>query len=131
MTSYRTEQGQGLVEYGLILVLVAIIAVLILSTLASAVGDVLNTVVAELNTASGGSGDPPPTSPPPPPTTVPTTVPTAVPTTPPTPVPTPTPPPVCYGSGMLPTLLMLMAAMLVFASWQTRRQPPLLNEITI
>lgn len=39
------EEGQGLVEYALILVLVAIVVIVILSILGPAIGNVFSTVV--------------------------------------------------------------------------------------
>ena len=44
------EEGQGLVEYALILVLVAIIVVAILLVLGPVVGNVFSNIVAFLNT---------------------------------------------------------------------------------
>ena len=42
------EEGQGLVEYALILVLVAIVVIAILLVLGPAVGDVFSTIVDNL-----------------------------------------------------------------------------------
>lgn len=42
------EEGQGLVEYALILVLVAIVVIVILSVLGPTIGDVFSTIVTEL-----------------------------------------------------------------------------------
>ena len=44
----RREEGQGLVEYALILVLVAIVVIAILLLLGPVVGNVVSTVVANL-----------------------------------------------------------------------------------
>ena len=41
----RNEKGQGLVEYALILVLVAIVVIAILSLLGTGIGDVFQNVV--------------------------------------------------------------------------------------
>jgi pilus assembly protein Flp/PilA len=54
--SFMHEEGQGLVEYALILVLVAIVVIAILLQLGPVVGNVFSNVVAALTTAgSGGS----------------------------------------------------------------------------
>jgi len=46
----QNEEGQGLVEYALILVLVAVVVIIILSLLGPQVGNVFSTV----NTSLGG-----------------------------------------------------------------------------
>ena len=46
------EEGQGLVEYGLILVLIAIVIVFILTTLGSAIQNIFSRVVSELMIAT-------------------------------------------------------------------------------
>jgi pilus assembly protein Flp/PilA len=56
--SQRREKGQGLVEYALILVLVAIVVIAILLLLGPAVGNVFSTVIAFLGPANGGAGGP-------------------------------------------------------------------------
>lgn len=43
------EEGQDLTEYGLLLVLVALAAILSMSTLANAIGDVFSTAAANLS----------------------------------------------------------------------------------
>ncbi len=54
--SLMHEEGQGLVEYALILVLVAIVVIAILLQLGPAVGNVFSSVITALTTAgSGGS----------------------------------------------------------------------------
>jgi pilus assembly protein Flp/PilA len=54
--SFMHEEGQGLVEYALILVLVAVVVIAILLQLGPAVGNVFSSVIAGLTTAgSGGS----------------------------------------------------------------------------
>ena len=45
----REEEGQGLVEYALILVLVAIVVIAILAILGPIIGGVFTTVVETLN----------------------------------------------------------------------------------
>lgn len=47
-----SEAGQGLVEYGLILVLVSIAAVAIMAVTGGAIGDLFNTVSQTLNANS-------------------------------------------------------------------------------
>ncbi|MGF1507694.1 MAG: pilus assembly protein [Anaerolineae bacterium] len=42
------EEGQGLVEYALILVLVAVVVIVILALLGPAVGDVFSDIVDEI-----------------------------------------------------------------------------------
>ena len=44
------EEGQGLVEYALILVLIAIVVIIILTTLGGVIQNVFNSVVGGLNT---------------------------------------------------------------------------------
>jgi pilus assembly protein Flp/PilA len=51
---HRTHIGQGLVEYALILVLVALIVVVILALLGPAVGNVFSNLVAQLQSGVGG-----------------------------------------------------------------------------
>ncbi len=68
----RRDRGQGLVEYALILTLVAVVVILVLALMGPAVGNVYSEVVAVLDSGAGGG-------------TAPTQVPTAV----PTPIPTP------------------------------------------
>jgi pilus assembly protein Flp/PilA len=46
------EQGQGLVEYALILVLVAVVVIVILALLGPAIGDVFTSL---MESVSGGS----------------------------------------------------------------------------
>jgi pilus assembly protein Flp/PilA len=54
--SLMHEEGQGLVEYALILVLVAIVVIAILLQLGPVVGNVFSNVVAALTTAGSGGG---------------------------------------------------------------------------
>jgi pilus assembly protein Flp/PilA len=44
----RREEGQGLIEYGLILVLVAVIVIVVLVLLGPAVGNMFSAVVTNL-----------------------------------------------------------------------------------
>jgi pilus assembly protein Flp/PilA len=46
MPLMRREQGQGLVEYALILVLVAVVVIVILALLGPAIGNVFSKVVS-------------------------------------------------------------------------------------
>lgn len=48
MTSLSSESGQGIVEYALILVLVAITVILVLALLGPAVGNVFSAVYANV-----------------------------------------------------------------------------------
>ncbi len=43
------EEGQGLVEYALILVLVAVVVIVILALLGPAIGNIFSNIVAALN----------------------------------------------------------------------------------
>jgi pilus assembly protein Flp/PilA len=52
-----SERGQGLVEYSLILVLVALIVIVVLSLLGPSIGNVFSQVVDELNMLSGENND--------------------------------------------------------------------------
>jgi pilus assembly protein Flp/PilA len=54
MVLARREDGQGLVEYALILVLVAVVVIAILLVLGPAVGEVFSTVTMALD--PGGTG---------------------------------------------------------------------------
>ena len=45
----QNEEGQGLVEYALILVLVALVVIVVLIVFGPAVGNLFSTVIAELN----------------------------------------------------------------------------------
>ncbi len=49
------EGGQGLVEYALILVLVALVVIVVLSLLGPSIGNVFSNVVDELNMLGGGN----------------------------------------------------------------------------
>ena len=48
------EKGQGLVEYALILVLVAIVVIAVLMLLGPIIGNVFSTINESLSAASGG-----------------------------------------------------------------------------
>jgi pilus assembly protein Flp/PilA len=50
-----SEEGQGLVEYALILVLVALVVIVVLSLLGPSIGNVFSNVVDELNILGGGN----------------------------------------------------------------------------
>ena len=45
----RNEEGQGLVEYALILVLVAVVVIVILALLGPAIGNIFSNIVGNLN----------------------------------------------------------------------------------
>ena len=49
---WKEEEGQDLVEYGLLLVLVALVAVTTMKTLSSAIANVFSTAATNLSTAS-------------------------------------------------------------------------------
>lgn len=49
MLSSWEEKGQGLVEYALILVLVAVVVIAVLSLLGPAIGNVFSTIVDAIN----------------------------------------------------------------------------------
>jgi pilus assembly protein Flp/PilA len=53
----KKEKGQGLVEYALILVLVAIVVIAVLMLLGPIIGNVFSTVNDSLSSVSGGGGD--------------------------------------------------------------------------
>ena len=56
MNSMKSEKGQGLVEYALILVLVALAVILVLSYLSGGINSAFSKVNSALNTApTGGS----------------------------------------------------------------------------
>ncbi len=46
---FFTERGQGLVEYSLILVLVAVVVIAVLSLLGPAIGNVFSTILGAIN----------------------------------------------------------------------------------
>lgn len=52
----RKENGQGLVEYALILVLVAIVVIVVLSILGPQIGNVFSQITAALGGNMGGGG---------------------------------------------------------------------------
>jgi pilus assembly protein Flp/PilA len=54
----RSEKGQGLVEYALILVLVAIVVLAVLLLLGPTVGNAFSNIVANLQRFSGGGSGP-------------------------------------------------------------------------
>ncbi len=47
------EEGQGLVEYGLILVLIAIVIVVILTTVGATIQNIFSKIVSSLEVATG------------------------------------------------------------------------------
>ena len=49
MTSLKDEKGQGLVEYALILVLIAIVVIAVLTTLGGKTCNVFNTIGSAIN----------------------------------------------------------------------------------
>ena len=55
LAMFRGEEGQGLVEYALIIVLVAIAVITLLTTLGGDIGNVFNNISSTLQTAPGGS----------------------------------------------------------------------------
>lgn len=50
------QEGQGLVEYALILTLVSVVVIIVLVVLGPTIGNVFSNVVTELETMSGGGG---------------------------------------------------------------------------
>jgi pilus assembly protein Flp/PilA len=52
----KKEKGQGLVEYALILVLVAIVVIAVLMLLGPIIGNVFSTINGSLSSFSGGGG---------------------------------------------------------------------------
>jgi len=50
-----SEMGQGLVEYALILVLVALVVIVVLSLLGPSIGNVFSNVIDEINMLGGGN----------------------------------------------------------------------------
>jgi pilus assembly protein Flp/PilA len=52
----KKESGQGLVEYALILVLVAIVVIAVLMLLGPIIGNVFSTINSSLSGATSGSG---------------------------------------------------------------------------
>ena len=55
LAMFRDEEGQGLVEYALIIVLVAIAVITLLTTLGGDIGNVFSNISSTLQTAPGGS----------------------------------------------------------------------------
>ena len=49
---WKEEEGQDLVEYGLLLTLVALVAITTMKTLSSAIANVFSTAATNLSTAS-------------------------------------------------------------------------------
>ena len=58
----RNEKGQGLVEYALILVLIAIVVIVAMTTLGNQVSGTFDTVNSELGGNGGGGNSPSPTA---------------------------------------------------------------------
>ncbi len=50
----KKEKGQGLVEYALILVLVAIVVIAVLTVMGPMIGNVFSTINTSIGNASGG-----------------------------------------------------------------------------
>jgi len=50
------QEGQGLVEYALILVLVAIVVIVILALLGPAIGNIFSNIAFQLTTGGGNGG---------------------------------------------------------------------------
>lgn len=48
----HNDEGQGLVEYALILVLVAVVVIVILALLGPAIGNIFSNIIDSLNNAS-------------------------------------------------------------------------------
>jgi len=48
MLTFKDHQGQGLVEYALILVLVAIVVIVILALLGPAIGNVFSNLISQI-----------------------------------------------------------------------------------
>jgi len=55
LAMFQGEEGQGLVEYALIIVLVAIAVITLLTTLGGDIGNVFSNISSTLQTAPGGS----------------------------------------------------------------------------
>ncbi|MBI3244632.1 MAG: hypothetical protein HYZ49_20325 [Chloroflexi bacterium] len=55
-TGHRAQRGQGLVEYAIILVLVAVVVLIILAVLGPGIGNVFSNVVTNLQQPGGGGG---------------------------------------------------------------------------
>lgn len=51
---WREDEGQDLVEYGLLLVLVALLSVTFITSIGSALSKIFNNAASALNSASGG-----------------------------------------------------------------------------
>lgn len=51
----REEDGQGMVEYGLILALIAVVVIVALTAMGTQIGDIFNTITGKLGGAGGGS----------------------------------------------------------------------------
>ena len=48
MLTFKNNPGQGLVEYALILVMVAIVVIVILALLGPAIGDVFSSLISQI-----------------------------------------------------------------------------------
>lgn len=53
---WKDEAGQDLTEYGLLLVLVALVAITAMKALAGAIGNAFNNAASGLSSATGGGG---------------------------------------------------------------------------
>ena len=56
MNFFKNESGQGMVEYGLIIALIAIVVIAALKLLGPAVQGIFNNATGELNAAVAGGG---------------------------------------------------------------------------
>lgn len=56
VTFFQDEEGQGLVEYALIILLVAIAVVVVLTTLGGDVGNIFSNISSELQKAAPSGG---------------------------------------------------------------------------
>lgn len=94
----KRAKGQGLVEYALILSLVALIVIIVLALLGPAIGNVFSAVMYTFQYAPGGESSPPD----------------------PETGPGPSGPPDCYGSLLLPIMVSLAGGVLALTSWLPR-----------
>lgn len=54
ISTVKNEKGQGMVEYGIIVALVALVAILALSTFGENIRDAFTNTNAQMNTTAGG-----------------------------------------------------------------------------
>jgi pilus assembly protein Flp/PilA len=56
MTLLKSQKGQGLVEYGILVALIALVSIIVVTTLGTNVRDAFQAIVDNFNVTPGGGG---------------------------------------------------------------------------